>query len=204
MHYTDKKIENSIGKEIYSLIERLYPICRSITGDGVRESLQILREHIPLSVHEVPTGTEVFDWTIPKEWNIRDAWIKGPDGEKVVDFKECNLHVLNYSTPVHKEVSLEELKEHLYTLPEQPDLIPYRTSYYNETWGFCLRHNALENLEEGTYTVHIDSSLENGSLTYGELLLEGETEKEVLISSHICHPSLCNDNLSGVATAVFL
>lgn len=199
-----KKINIQKGSQIIELIEKLYPICRSITGKGVRESLQILREHIPISVHEVPTGTAVYDWTVPNEWNIRDAWIKGPDGKKIIDFKDNNLHVLNYSTPVHKEVSLEELKEHLYTLPDQPDLIPYRTSYYNEKWGFCMRHNTLKNLVEGSYTVFIDSSLQAGSLTYGELLVEGETEKEVLISSHICHPSLCNDNLSGVATAVFL
>ncbi|MDF7806299.1 DUF4910 domain-containing protein [Pontiellaceae bacterium B12219] len=186
------------------LIERLYPICRSITGNGVRETLRILQEHIPLELHEVPTGTPVFDWKVPDEWNIRDGWIKNPAGEKIVDFKTLNLHVLNYSEPVHKTVSLAELKEHLFTLPDHPDWVPYRTSYHNRNWGFCMAHNQFQSLEEGDYEVFIDSELEPGSLTYGELLIPGRSDKEVLFVTHVCHPSLCNDNLSGIAIATKL
>ncbi|MBW4470411.1 MAG: DUF4910 domain-containing protein [Stenomitos rutilans HA7619-LM2] len=193
-----------VGLEMYHLISELYPICRSITGNGVRKSLHILQKFIPLEIHEVPTGMKVFDWTVPKEWNIRDAYVKNSRGEKVIDFQLSNLHLLNYSIPIHKKLPLAELKEHLYTLPEAPDWIPYRTSYYKENWGFCLSHNALENLEEGEYEVYIDSSLQDGHLTYGEYYLPGETEDEVLFSCHICHPSLCNDNLSGMALATFL
>jgi aminopeptidase-like protein len=189
---------------MYRLIERLYPICRSLTGDGVRQTLAALREYIPLEVREVPTGTPVFDWTVPKEWNIRDAYVKGPSGERVVDFRESNLHVLGYSVPVRKGLRLSELREHLHSLPERPDWIPYRTSYWHETWGFCLAHKRLLDLPDGEYEVCIDSSLEDGHLTYGELALLGETADEILISTHICHPSLCNDNLSGVAIATFL
>jgi aminopeptidase-like protein len=192
----------SNGKKIYKLIKKLFPVNRSITGNGVRESLKILQDHIPFKIHEVPTGTDVLDWQIPKEWNIRDAWIKDPAGNKIVDFRENNLHLLNYSVPVDKKVSLEELKQHLYTLPDQPDLIPYRTSYYSEKWGFCMRHHQYETLKEGEYQVYIDSELKEGSLTYGELFIKGKSDEEVLISSHICHPSLANDNLSGVAVAV--
>lgn len=192
------------GEEMYSLIADLYPICRSITGDGVRRTLGMLRELIPLEIHEVPSGTPAFDWTVPKEWNIRDAWIADPSGRKVVDFQACNLHVLNYSVPVHERLPLAELKKHLFTLPDKPDLIPYRTSYYKETWGFCLSHNQLQALPEGEYEVRIDSTLEDGSLTYGELFLPGESEREVLLSTHVCHPSLCNDNLSGVTVMTWL
>jgi aminopeptidase-like protein len=190
--------------EMFELIRRLYPICRSITGDGVRQTLKILQEYIPLTIHEVPTGTTVFDWTVPKEWNIRDAYIKNPLGEKIVDFKKCNLHVLNYSLPVKKKVSLDELKAHAFTLPDKPDWIPYRTSYYKENWGFCLSHNQLSALTDGEYEVFIDASLEDGHLIYGEYFLQGKTADEFLISTHICHPSLANDNLSGIALAVFL
>lgn len=193
-----------LGAEMYRLIERLYPICRSITGDGFRESLRIIEQHIPLEMHEVPTGTAVFDWTIPREWNIRDAFVKNSRGERVIDFQANNLHVLNYSVPIHRTMSLAELKSHLYSLPEQPDLIPYRTSYYKEHWGFCLSHNALQQLDEDVYEVCIDSTLESGSLTYGDYLVPGSTTDEVLISCHSCHPSLCNDNLSGMALATFL
>ena len=194
----------SIGDDMYRLAEELYPICRSITGDGVRETLRIISRQIPVSIHEIPTGTLVFDWTVPREWNIKDAWIKNEKGERIVDFKKCNLHALNYSTPVHKKVSLAELKQHLYSLPDRPDWIPYRTSYYEEEWGFCLSHNQLTGLKEGTYEVFIDSSLEKGHLTYGEYVLRGESEDEILISAHICHPSLANDNLSGISLATFL
>ncbi len=189
---------------MYGFASRLFPLCRSISGDGVRQTLKAIQSHIPLDIHEVPSGTDVFDWTIPKEWNIRDAYIKNAKGERIVDFKKSNLHLLNYSIPVHKKLSLDELKKHLITLPDQPDLIPYRTSYYKETWGFCLSHHQFEQLDDEIYEVFIDSSLENGSLSYGEYLLKGETDDEVLLSAHTCHPSLANDNLSGIALLTFL
>jgi aminopeptidase-like protein len=195
---------HDIGTEIHGLITELFPICRSITGNGVRETLNIIGRHIPLEIHEVPTGTEVFDWTVPKEWNIRDAYVKNSRGEKVVDYRKSNLHVVNYSTPVRTKMPLEDLKKHVFSLPEYPDRIPYRTSYYNESWGFCLAHNDLLRLRDGEYEVCIDSKLEPGHLTYGEYLIKGESDAEVLISTHICHPSLANDNLSGVALATFL
>jgi len=195
---------SSLGHEIYSLIRELYPICRSITGEGFRETLGRIRKEIPLDVHEVPSGTRVFDWTVPKEWNIRDAYVKNSRGERIIDFKRHNLHVVNYSVPVHRKMSLAELRTHLHTLPDQPDWIPYRTSYYKESWGFCLSHNQLQTMGENEYEVCIDSALENGSLTYGECYLPGENSAEVLISCHACHPSLCNDNLSSVAMATFL
>ncbi len=194
----------SIGQSMYQLITKLYPICRSITGDGFRETLNIIKDYIPLEIHEVPTGTEVYDWTVPKEWNIKDAYIKNSQGEKIVDFKNSNLHVVNYSVPVRQKMSLDELKGHLYTLPDYPDWIPYRTTYYKENWGFCLTHKQFLELPAGEYEVVIDSSLEAGHLTYGEYFIAGETTEEVLISCHSCHPSLCNDNLSGISVAVFL
>lgn len=193
-----------IGQSMYELITKLYPICRSITGDGFRETLNIIKDYIPLEIHEVPTGTEVYDWTVPKEWNIKDAYIKNSQGEKIIDFKKSNLHVVNYSVPVRQKMSLDELKEHLYTLPDYPDWIPYRTTYYKESWGFCLTHKQFLELPAGEYEVVIDSSLEAGHLTYGEYFIAGETTEEVLISCHSCHPSLCNDNLSGISVAVFL
>jgi aminopeptidase-like protein len=193
-----------VGEPMYELVRELYPICRSITGNGVRETLRRVSEHIPLKIHEVPTGTRVFDWTVPKEWNIRDAYVKNSDRIKVIDFKKSNLHVLNYSTPIRKRMSLAELREHLYTLPDHPDWIPYKTSYYQERWGFCLSQNQLDDLKEGLYEVVIDSSLETGNLTYAECFIPGERSDEVLISCHICHPSLCNDNLSGIALSTFL
>lgn len=192
------------GDAMHSLIKELYPICRSITGDGVRATLRCLSPYLPLEVVEVPTGTQVLDWTIPREWNIRDAFIKRLSGESVVDFKNSNLHVVSYSAPVRGLMSLADLRSHLHTLPAQPDLIPYRTSYYAETWGFCLSHNLFESLGDEVYDVCIDSTLEDGSLTYGECLIEGESSDEVLISCHVCHPSLCNDNLSGVVIAAAL
>jgi aminopeptidase-like protein len=193
-----------LGRQMHRLMVELYPICRSITGNGVRQSLDILRRHLPLEIHEIPTGTPVFDWTVPKEWNIRDAWLKNPAGEKIVDFRQSNLHVLNYSVPIHRKIPLAELREHLFSIPEQPDLIPYRTSYYREDWGFCLPHRLLESLADGEYEVCIESSLEPGHLTYGEYYLPGHSDDEVLISCHCCHPSLCNDNLSGMVLAAFL
>ncbi len=199
---TEEKI--SLGQKLYQLIERLYPICRSITGNGVRETLSLIQKEIPLTVQEVPSGTPVFDWTVPKEWNIRDAYIKNSKGEKIIDFKKSNLHVVSYSVPVRKKVALAELKQHLFTLPDHPEWIPYRTAYYKEDWGFCLSHRQLEGLREGEYEVFIDSDLKDGSLTYGEYFIKGKTNEEVLISCHVCHPSLCDDNLSGIAVATFL
>ena len=193
-----------IGKNMHELMVELFPICRSITGNGVRQSLQILQNHISLNISEIPSGTEVFDWTIPREWNINDAYIKNSKGKKIVDFKISNLHVLNYSTPVNTKMSLQELLPHLHSLPEQPNVIPYRTSYYKENWGFCITHNQLINLHDDEYEVVIDSTLENGSLTYAEFLIPGESEDEVLFSCYTCHPSMCNDNLSGVVLFTFL
>lgn len=193
-----------IGQEMYGLIVRLYPICRSITGQGLRKTLDIIKDHIPLEVREVPTGTKVFDWTVPREWNIKDAYIKDSRGNRVIDFCQSNLHVVSYSVPVKRKVSLTELKKHLFSLPEYPGWIPYRTSYYKEDWGFCLTHKRLLALEEEEYEVCIDSSLKDGHLTYGECYLRGKTEEEFLISCHVCHPSLCNDNLSGAVLATFL
>ncbi len=192
------------GQEMYRFIERAYPICRSITGDGVRETLAMAAEIAPLEVHEVATGTPVLDWSVPKEWNVREAWIKDPRGDKVLDFRDHNLHLLSYSVPVHRRMPLSELREHLFTLPDQPDLIPYRTSYYRESWGFCLRHRQLTELADGEYEVLIDATLEDGSLTYGECFLPGTSDLEVLLSCHICHPSLCNDNLSALAVSLQL
>ena len=195
---------DNIGKEMYSLIANLYPICRSITGNGVRETLHRIQRLIPINIHEVPSEKKVFDWTVPKEWNIRDAYVKNAKGERIIDFKNSNLHVVSYSMPVKRKISLKELREYFFTIPEHPDWIPYRTSYYKETWGFCLSHKQFLELPDEEYEICIDSTLENGHLTYGEYYLEGESTDEVLISCHTCHPSLCNDNLSGVALSTFL
>ena len=193
-----------LGDQIHSFAAELYPICRSITGNGLRETLRRIGDRIPLQVHEVASGTQVFDWTVPREWNIRDAYVKNSRGDRVIDFRDSNLHVVNYSVPTQMKLSLQELKEHLHTLPDHPDWIPYRTSYYREEWGFCLSQRQLDSLLEDEYEVVIESSLEDGHLTYGECLLLGETSEEILISAHCCHPSLCNDNLSGVTVATFL
>jgi aminopeptidase-like protein len=195
---------SAVGREMHALATELYPLCRSITGNGLRESLGILQKRIPLALTEVPSGTAVFDWTVPSEWNIRDAFIKNARGERVVDFRKHNLHVVNYSVPVNRRMTLAELRPHLFTLPDQPDRIPYRTSYYKETWGFCLAHRDLERLTDGEYEVVIDSTLAPGNLTLGECFLPGETAGEVLISCHTCHPSLANDNLSGLSLATAL
>ena len=194
----------AIGDEIYALAAELYPICRSITGDGVRRTLRILGREIGLRISEVATGTPVFDWTVPREWSIRDAYIKNEAGERVVDFREHSLHVLNYSVPVRLRLRLADLKPHIHTLPDQPDLIPYRTSYYAEAWGFCMAHNRLAALPDGVYEAVIDATLTDGHLTYGEYLHRGETEDEFLLSAHICHPSLANDNCSGLALLTLL
>jgi len=195
---------DQIQNEMYDLMVELYPICRSITGDGVRQTLKILKKHINLQIIEVPTGTQILDWKIPKEWNIKDAYLLDPEGKKIVDFKKSNLHVLNYSAPVKRKISLDELKSHLYTMPNHPDWIPYRTSYYQENWGFCIPYNHYQNLDDGEYEVFIDSTLSDGHLTYGEYLIKGETDDEVLISCYVCHPSLSNDNLSGIVLTTFL
>ncbi len=196
--------EAELGQALHDCAASLYPICRSITGDGLRQTLARIQDRIPLQVVEVPSGTPVLDWTVPKEWNIRDAYIRDSSGRLVVDFGQHNLHVVSYSTPVRAAVSLEELKAHLFSLPEKPDWIPYRTSYYHEDWGFCLTHRQLESLPDDTYEVCIDTSLREGNLTLGECLLPGSTPEEVLISCHVCHPSLANDNLSGIAVAIGL
>ena len=193
-----------IGKAMHDFMAELYPICRSITGEGVRETLRMIQKRAPVEIHEVPSGTPVFDWTVPMEWAVADAYIKNQAGERVVDFRTSNLHVMSYSTPVKKRMMLTELRPHLFTLPDYPERIPYRTSYYKENWGFCLSHNQLMALPDAEYEVCIDSTLKAGHLTYGECVLKGERTSEILISCHICHPSLCNDNLSGIAVATFL
>ncbi len=196
---------SNLGEEMHELCQELFPICRSITGNGFRQSLAILQKHVPgIKTIEVPTGTKCFDWEVPKEWNIKDAYIVTSSGNKICDFKQLNLNVVGYSTPVNKIVSLEELQEHLYSLPEQPDAIPYITSYYKERWGFCITQKEREQLTPGDYQVFIDSELKNGSLTYGELIIPGDSEKEIFISSYLCHPSMANNELSGPVVATFL
>ena len=192
------------GKALHDFVAELYPLCRSITGEGVRETLRLVQKRIPLDIHEVASGTQVFDWTVPPEWNIRDAYVKNRAGERVIDFKVSNLHVVNYSQPIRRSMKLEELKPHLHTLHEHPDWVPYRTSYYKDNWGFCLSQKQLSQMADEEYEVCIDSSLTQGALTYGECYLPGASSDEVLISCHVCHPSLCNDNLSGIAVATFL
>ena len=192
-------------KELEYYFDKLWPICRSITGNGLRESLGILSEILPLKITEVPTGTQVFDWSIPKEWNIEDAHIITPDGKKIADFKMNNLHIINYSIPIELELSYDELAKQVHTIPEMPDAIPYITTYYKETWGFCLEHNVWADLpKEGMYKVVIKSTLEPGSLSYGECILRGETDEEILFSTYLCHPSMANNELSGPLAAAFL
>jgi aminopeptidase-like protein len=186
------------GERMLTLASRVFPLCRSITGDGVRETLREVAARIPLETHEVPSGTNVLDWTVPDEWNIRDAYVANAGGRRVVDFGESNLHVVSYSEPVREKMTLEELRPHLHVHAERPDWIPYRTSYYTRSWGFCLSRKQLEALEDGTYEVVIDSTLAPGSLTYGECFLPGEREDELVLTTHVCHPSLANDNVSGI------
>lgn len=195
-----------IGQSMYSLCVELFPICRSITGNGVRKTLSILNSVIggEIVVREVPSGTQVFDWSVPKEWNIRNAWIKDSKGNKILDFKDNNLHVVGYSLPVNKKVNLEELKTIIYTQPEQPDAIPYVTSYYKERYGFCMTQNQKNNLKEDNYHIFIDSELKDGSLTYGEIIIPGDSNKEVFLSTYVCHPSMANNELSGPAVAIYL
>lgn len=193
-----------VGAELHAFASELYPICRSITGDGLRRSLGIIGQELPLERREVPTGTPLFDWVVPREWNVRNAYIATLDGRRIVDFAECNLHLLQYSTPLDRVVERTELLSHLHTLPETPDWIPYRTAYYSENWGFCLSQRQAEQLTDAAYRVVIDTTLAPGHLSYGELVLPGAREEEVLLSCHVCHPSLANDNLSGIAIAVAL
>jgi len=200
----NSKIVSNPGIDMYNLVKKLFPINRSITGAGVRETLRIIKEIIPIKVYEVPSGTKVFDWTVPNEWNINDAYVIDSKGNKIIDFKKNNLHVLGYSTPVDKYVNLEKLQKHLYSLPNQPTAIPYVTSYYKKRWGFCIQHKKREKLKKGSYQVYIDSELKDGSLTYGELIIPGETKKEVFLSTYICHPSMANNELSGPAVTTFI
>jgi aminopeptidase-like protein len=200
----DSRDAVKVGSALHRFACDLYPICRSITGDGVRETLARVNERIPLQIVNVPSGTQVFDWTVPKEWSIRDAYIKDAKGRRVVDFQRSNLHVLNYSMPVLATMPLAELKTHLFTLPEHPDWIPYRTTYYKETWGFCLTHNDMAALAAGDYEVCIDATLTDGNLTYAECFIPGQSADEILVSTHICHPSLANDNLSSLTVATAL
>ena len=195
----------ALGQEMHGLAASLYPICRSITGDGIRRTLAMIGDRIPLQMFEISSGTPVFDWIVPKEWNIGDAYIADVRGNRIVDFRNSNLHVMNYSVPVHATMRFSELRPRLFTIPEHPDWIPYRTSYYKEDWGFCLSHNQMLALDDqAEYEVCVDSTLKDGSLNYGECYLPGQTSDEILVSCHVCHPSLANDNLSGITVATFL
>ena len=198
------KNKNNAGLDMYNLIKKLFPLNRSITGDGVRQTLKIIQNYIPLKIHEVPSGTKVFDWTVPREWNIKDAYVLDPDSNKIIDFKKNNLHILGYSTPVNKTIDLPELQKHLYSSEDQPDAVPYVTSYYEERWGFCIKQKEREKLKDGIYKVFIDSELKKGSLTYGELIIPGQSKKEVFLSTYVCHPSMANNELSGPAVATFI
>lgn len=194
----------NIGHDLYRHVEALFPVCRSITGEGLRHTLRYIAEHIPIEMREVPSGTAVLDWEIPPEWTVRGAWIRTVNGETVVDFARHNLHLLQYSHPIDQIISREELERHLYSLPDQPELIPYRTAYYADTWGFCLTHRDRAALTDPEYHVHVDTDLRPGSMCFGECWLPGETPAEVLFSIHCCHPSLANDNLSSIAVAIEL
>ena len=195
----------SVGQDMYRLCEKLFPYCRSITGDGVRRTLRALQELCPeMEIHEVPSGTQVFDWTVPKEWSIRDAWIKDSKGNKVLDFHQNNLHVLGYSLPMDRKMSLEDLLSLIYTQPDQPDAIPYVTSYYKERSGFCMSQQAKDALVDDTYHAFIDSELKDGSLTYGEIVIPGESDEEIFLSTYTCHPSMANNELSGPAVSIYL
>jgi aminopeptidase-like protein len=196
--------EITLGEDMHVLATNLFPICRSLTGAGVRETLDALSQHVPLTIHEVPSGTRAFDWTTPPEWNIRDAFLADEQGNRIIDFKKHNLHVVGYSTPVSKWMTLEELQPHLYSLEDQPDAIPYVTSYYKERWGFCLSHRQRQSLRPGRYHAVIDSTLRDGHLTYGEAFLPGRSSKEIFLATYVCHPSMANNELSGPVVASFV
>jgi aminopeptidase-like protein len=193
------------GRFMWDQAEELFPICRSITGEGLRHTLSHLQNIIPeIEIKEVPSGQQIFDWTIPNEWNVRDAFILTPNGEKIANFRENNLHLVSYSEPIQKKLSLDELQPHLHSIPDKPDLVPYRTSYYRRDWGFCMPHNLRQKLQQGTYEVFIDTKLEPGFLNYAELYISGQSKEEIMFSTYCCHPSLANDNLSGVVLALAL
>jgi len=195
----------TIGQDMHDFAKLLWPINRSITGDGVRATLGEIKKLLPdLGVSEVKTGTTAFDWVVPREWRVRDAYIITPSGEKICDFKKNNLHLVGYSTPICSELSLKELQNHLHSQEDQPTAIPYVTSFYQERWGFCIKHDDRVNLKDGIYTVFIDSELFNGSLTYGEFIIKGELSEEILISTYVCHPSMANNELSGPVVATFI
>src|SRR5690606_34189220 len=194
----------TLASEMCELMRDLYPLHRSITGEGTRATLRRVSEVVDLETFEVPTGTRVFDWDVPREWNVRDAFIKDMRGRRIVDYRASNLHVVAYSAPIHETLRLDELRPHLHSLPEHPDWIPYRTSYYSETWGFSLAHRTLEAMRDDRYEVCIDSTLEPGSLTYAEHTVRGESNYEIVLFAHTCHPALCNDNLSGIALGAYL
>ena len=198
---TDSFERKSTCGQMYDLLTELFPLCRSITGNGVRQTLSIIQKHIPLTIHEVPSGTNVFDWIVPNEWNIRSAYIEDENGNRIVDFKNNNLHVVGYSTPINSHMTLAELNAHLHSLENQPDAIPYVTSYYKNYWGFCISHADRLKLKKGMYHVVIDSDIKPGNLTYGELIIPGKTGKEIFLSTYICHPSMANNELSGPVVA---
>ena len=199
------KAKKIIGSEIHQFAKELWPINRSITGEGARETLKRISKHIPkLNISSIPSGTKVFDWTVPKEWDVKEAYIIGPNGKKICDFSNNNLHLVGYSIPFEGEISFDELKKHLYTLPNQPNAIPYITSYYKERWGFCLSQDQFNTLGNGTYKVVIKASLFDGELNYGELLIKGKSDKEIFLSTYICHPSMANNELSGSTVVTFL
>ena len=190
-----------IGRDLYDLTAQVFPLHRSITGSGTRATLDLVSSILALDVVEVPSGTSVFDWTVPREWSVREAWLADPTGRRIVDIADNPLHLLGYSTPVTARLSLDQLRPHLFSLPDRPTSIPFRTSYYNDNWGFCLTDELAKSLTPGEYQVRIDTSLSEGSLTYGELVLPGVTDTEILVTTHICHPAMANDNATGIAVA---
>jgi aminopeptidase-like protein len=195
---------SALSDVLHGRMEQLFPLCRSISGDGLRQTLQTIREWVPLERRAVPSGTSAHDWMVNDEWNVRDAYIADPSGRRVVDFREHNLHVMGYSVPVRAVMTLDELRPHLHTLPDRPDWIPFRTTFYERTWGFCLAESTLQKMDDGPYEVVIDSTLEPGTLDYGELVIPGDSVDEVMVTTHVCHPSLANDNLSGIVVAAEL
>ena len=200
-----QKEEKNIGKKIHHLAKKLWPINRSITGSGVRKSLKILKDICPsLAIIEIPSGKKVFDWTIPEEWNVQEAWVKGPKNKKVINFSDNNLHLVGYSHSINTSMNLKELKKHLYSLPHQPNAIPYVTSYYKKRWGFCISENQKKKMQSGKYKIFINSKFTKGSLTYGEIIIPGDTKKEIFLSTNICHPSMANNELSGPTVTIYL